>query len=101
MAPSVFMNPPFEERTMKNFVMHGDMVTIIAAAAIASGDLIRAGSLLGVAATSAATGEEVELKTTGVFFGGLVIFIILVVGALTFLPALSLGPVADYYTAVG
>ena len=67
MAPSVFLHSLFEERTMKNFVMHGDMVTIIAAAAIASGDLIRAGSLLGVAATSAATGEEVELKTTGVF----------------------------------
>lgn len=67
MAPSVFLHSRFEERSMKNFKQHGDMITITAAAAISSGDLIRAGSLLGVAATSAATGEEVELKTTGVF----------------------------------
>lgn len=52
---------------MKNFKQHGDMITIIADAAIASGALIRANSLLGVAATDAAIGEEVELKTTGVF----------------------------------
>ena len=52
---------------MKNFVQHGDMVTIIAAAAIASGELVRANSLIGVAATDAAIGEEVEIKTTGVF----------------------------------
>lgn len=52
---------------MKNYKQPGDMITIIAAAAIVSGELIRAGSLLGVAATSAAIGEEVELKTTGVF----------------------------------
>lgn len=52
---------------MKNFKQHGDMITIIAAAAIASGDLVRANSLIGVAATDAASGEEVELKTTGVF----------------------------------
>ena len=52
---------------MKNFVQHGDLVTIIAAAAIASGDLVRVNSLVGVAATSAAIGESTELKTTGVF----------------------------------
>jgi predicted RecA/RadA family phage recombinase len=52
---------------MKNFKQHGDVLAIIAASAIASGALVRAGSLLGVAATSAAAGEEVALKTTGVF----------------------------------
>ncbi len=52
---------------MKNFKQHGDMITIIATAAIASGALVRANSLIGVAATDAAIGEEVELKTTGVF----------------------------------
>lgn len=52
---------------MKNFKQHGDMITIIAESAIVSGDLVRSGSLLGVAATSGAIGEEVELKTTGVF----------------------------------
>ncbi len=67
MAPSVFLHFRFEESPMKNFKQHGDMITIIAAAAITSGDLIRANSLIGVAATDAAIGEEVELKTTGVF----------------------------------
>jgi len=52
---------------MKNYVQPGDMITIIAVAAIVSGDLVRSGSLIGVAASSAAIGEEVELKTTGVF----------------------------------
>jgi len=67
MAPSVFLHSPFEERTMKNFVQHGDMITVIAAAAITSGQLVRVNSLIGVAATDAAIGEEVEIKTTGVF----------------------------------
>lgn len=52
---------------MKNFVQHGDMVTVIAAAAITSGDLVRVNSLIGVAATDAATDEAVEIKTSGVF----------------------------------
>ena len=52
---------------MKNFKQPGDMITIVAAAAIASGQLVRANSLIGVAATDAAIGEEVEIKTTGVF----------------------------------
>jgi predicted RecA/RadA family phage recombinase len=52
---------------MKNFVQHGEMITIIAAAEITSGQLVRANSLIGVAATDAAIGEAVELKTSGVF----------------------------------
>lgn len=52
---------------MKNFIQHGDMVTIIATAVIASGELVRANSLIGVAAADAAIDDEVELKTTGVF----------------------------------
>jgi len=52
---------------MKNFIQHGDMITVIATAITLSGDLVRVGSILGVAATDAAIGEEVELKTTGVF----------------------------------
>jgi predicted RecA/RadA family phage recombinase len=52
---------------MKNFVQHGDLVTIIAAAAIASGDLVRSNSLIGVAAAAAGIGESAELKTSGVF----------------------------------
>ena len=52
---------------MKNFIQHGDVITIVAAAAITSGKLVRANSLIGVAASDADIGEEVELKTTGVF----------------------------------
>lgn len=52
---------------MKNFKQHGDMITIIATAAITSGQLVRANSLIGVAAADAAIGDEVEIKTTGVF----------------------------------
>jgi predicted RecA/RadA family phage recombinase len=65
MAP--FLLPKFEENSMKNFVQHGDMVTVTAAGTIASGDLVRINSLIGVAATNASTGEAVEIKTTGVF----------------------------------
>ena len=67
MAPSVFLHSRFEEKTMKNFIQHGDMIAIIATAAITSGQLVRVNSLIGVAATDAAIGEEVDLKVTGVF----------------------------------
>lgn len=52
---------------MKNFKQPGDMITIIATTAITSGQLVRVNSLIGVAASDAAAGEECELKTTGVF----------------------------------
>lgn len=67
MAPSVFLHSRFEEKPMKNFIQRGDVLTIVAAAAITSGQLVRENSLIGVAATDAAIGEEVELKITGVF----------------------------------
>ena len=43
---------------------------------------------------------EGTLSTSNALFVGLLIAIILIVGALTFLPALALGPIADYFTAV-
>lgn len=52
---------------MKNFVQHGDTVTITAAANITSGQLVNAGVLVGVAGTDALSGEQVAIKTTGVF----------------------------------
>ena len=36
------------------------------------------------------------LPTDTLLFGGLTVGIILIVGALTFLPALTLGPIADH-----
>jgi len=44
---------------------------------------------------------EGTLSTSNTMFAGLLIAIILIIGALTFLPALALGPLADYFTAIG
>ena len=43
---------------------------------------------------------EGTLSTTNALFVGLLIGIILIVGALSFLPALALGPIADYFTSL-
>ncbi len=43
--------------------------------------------------------SEGTLSTTNLVFVGLLVGVILIVGALSFLPALSLGPIADYFTA--
>lgn len=48
---------------------------------------------------SVAAGEGTLSTSNGVFVA-LLIAIILIVGALTFLPALALGPIADYFTAI-
>jgi K+-transporting ATPase ATPase A chain len=37
-----------------------------------------------------------QMSTSGIMFGGLVVAVILVVGALTFVPADALGPLADH-----
>ena len=36
------------------------------------------------------------LSTTGPMFIGLLVFVVLLIGALSFFPALSLGPIAEY-----
>lgn len=52
---------------MKNHVKPGKMITVVAAAVVASGDFVVQGALFGVAATSAAIGEEFELATGDVW----------------------------------
>lgn len=52
---------------MKNYVQPGDTVTVTAPAAIASGDGVLVGKLFGVAVIAAASGADVEIKTTGIF----------------------------------
>lgn len=42
--------------------------------------------------------SEGTLSTSNAMFVGLLIGVILIVGALSFLPALALGPIADYFT---
>ncbi len=53
---------------MNNFKQIGDVITIpAAAAAVASGQVLKIGNILAVASHSAAIGEPVECKRTGVF----------------------------------
>jgi predicted RecA/RadA family phage recombinase len=52
---------------MKNFVQRGDALTLTAPAAVAAGDVVVVGDLVGIAATDAALGEEVECDLVGVF----------------------------------
>lgn len=52
---------------MKNFISSGDIITVTAPAAVASGDLVVVGKLFGVACTDAESGAPVEIKTSGVF----------------------------------
>lgn len=52
---------------MKNFIQSGGVITVIAAAATASGKLVVAGDLVGVSQYGAAIGEEMEIARIGVF----------------------------------
>lgn len=52
---------------MLNFVQPGNSITLTATGTVTSGDLIVAGSLIGVAAVDAASGEEYVIDTQGVF----------------------------------
>lgn len=52
---------------MKNLVQNGAVITVIAAAAIVSGDGVKVGTLFGVAQKDAAIGESVGIVTTGVY----------------------------------
>ena len=53
---------------MNNFKQIGDVITIpAAAAAITSGQVLKVGNILAVAAHAAAIGQPVECKRTGVF----------------------------------
>ena len=52
---------------MKNYLQDGDTITVTAPATVASGDFVQVGRIRGIAVTAAASGAQVELKTTGVF----------------------------------
>lgn len=52
---------------MKNFVQHGNTITVTAAAAASSGAVVKIGSIIGVAAGDAAEGDPLDLATVGVF----------------------------------
>ena len=52
---------------MNNFTQHGNTLTVSAPAAVTSGQLVVVGSIVGVASTTQAIGEQVEVDTMGVF----------------------------------
>lgn len=52
---------------MRNYVQRGDTLTLTAPAAIASGDVVAVGSIIGVANGDAANGAPVDVDTVGVF----------------------------------
>jgi predicted RecA/RadA family phage recombinase len=52
---------------MKNYVQKGDVIPVVAGVGgIASGDVVKVGSLIGVAVTSAAQNETASVSLTGV-----------------------------------
>ena len=52
---------------MKTFIQDGNIITITAAANIASGEGVLIGSIFGIAATDAVAGDAVEIATVGVY----------------------------------
>ena len=51
----------------KNFIQAGDTLTIPAPAAVTSGGVVIAGNIAGIAQGDAASGEPVDVKTSGVW----------------------------------
>ena len=52
---------------MQNYVQEGTVLTVIAPAAVKSGDLVQTGVIVGVAACDAEVGDRLELRVEGVF----------------------------------
>lgn len=52
---------------MKNYVQPGKVIHVVLAANIASGGVLKIGSVIGIAATSGVTGDTVAFDVSGVF----------------------------------
>ncbi len=52
---------------MKNYISAGNVITVMAAANIASSDGVLVGNIFGVAAADAVAGDEIEIGTIGVY----------------------------------
>ncbi|HBU63648.1 MAG: hypothetical protein CMH91_07530 [Oceanicaulis sp.] len=50
----------------KNFIQDGRLLTVTAPAAVSSGDMVKVGSVFGVAQNDAANGADVVIDTEGV-----------------------------------
>ena len=84
-------NTPFYNLTLGIGTLVGRFLMIVPAIAIA-------GSMVGKKVAPAGLGT---FPTNGPTFTVLVVAVILIVGALTFFPALSLGPVLEHFAALG
>jgi len=75
----------------------GGVIMLIARFVPMTAVLLLAGNLGGKKTVAVSEGT---LSTTNGLFIGLLIGVILLIGALSFLPALALGPIADYFTSL-
>ncbi len=82
-------NVPFYNVAIGLAMMFGRFLLLIAALALA-GSLARKNTV----ATTAGT-----LPTTGMFWTGTLVGVVVIVGALTFFPAMSLGPIIEHFYA--
>jgi K+-transporting ATPase ATPase A chain len=83
-------NTPWWDTTLGVAMLFGRFFMMIPVLAIA-------GSMRGKRTVPAGPGT---FPTHGLLFSGLLVSVILIVGALTFFPALSLGPVAEHFVAL-
>lgn len=83
-------NNPFNNVTLGTIMLCVRFIPMIAV-------IYLGGSLAGKKSIPSSDGT---LRTSGPMFIGLVIAVILLIGALGFLPALALGPIADYFTTL-
>jgi K+-transporting ATPase ATPase A chain len=82
-------NTPWWNTTLGLAMLAGRFLMIIPVMAIA-------GSMRGKKTVAAGPGT---FPTHGLLFSALLVSVVLIVGALTFFPALSLGPIADHFLA--
>jgi potassium-transporting ATPase potassium-binding subunit len=82
-------NTPFWNVTLAVVMLAGRFLMLIPALAIA-------GSMVGKKVVPAGPGT---FPTDGTLFTGLLVSVVIIVGALTFFPALSLGPIVEHFLA--
>ncbi len=73
----------------------GGIIMLLARFIPIAAAIFLAGNMAGKKTVAAGEGT---LSTSNTMFVGLLIGVILIIGALSFLPALALGPIADYFT---
>src|SRR5262249_33198104 len=83
-------NTPFWNITLGVAMLIGRFLMIVPALAIA-------GSMVGKKIVAPGPGT---FPTNGALFTGLLVAVVLIVGALTFFPALSLGPIVEHFAAL-